>query len=287
MKIGKKTKNPELTKSAKPVQNKAKNFVFVLIVVAITAGLIVWVYSMGVKATEAVTVVMTTKNLYKNQVITADCIQPYDMLKAEFEKFSITNKNGTAQRRIILWSEKDQFLGAFAAYPIAANTYLESRSLYRSRIDNSDTILYSYPGKEVIQLSLGSNDLNTFKTFLEPNDRVNINATWTEKEKVVEMTPYGQQEVEVETFKSDVIFQDIMVADLLNKQGDSILDIYQSYNAKTVSQQAALDSDSQFLESTKPTNLLVALTPEEKKEYYYYLNKDNISFSMTLPQRVE
>ena len=78
-----------------------------------------------------------------------------------------------------------------------------------------------------------------------------------------------------------------MVADLLNASGGSILDIYAGYNEMTVWQQAQLDASASFQESTEPTSLLVALTPDELDRYYYYKSKNDVEFKISLPQRTE
>ena len=209
-------------------------------------------------------------------------------LQKSAEKYSIVNQGGQTTRRIVLWSERDQILGGYAAYPLQANTLLERRSLYKSRIDNSDSVLYSFPGKEIVSLDIGAGDLQTFKTFLEPGDRVNITAIYLESEKVVVKDGYGGETTEeVDTYRSEVVFRDILIADLLNSYGDSILDIYADYNDKSVTQQAALDASETFQDSVEPRNLIVALTPEEKDLYYYYLSKKDVQFRMSLPQRVE
>ena len=83
------------------------------------------------------------------------------------------------------------------------------------------------------------------------------------------------------------MFSDIMVADLINNAGESILDIYADYRDKSVYEQAQLDSSQTFKDSVEPRTLLVALTPEEKERYYYFLSKENVEFKMSMPQRVE
>lgn len=275
-------------KPGKPSKNQTKKSLYIVVTVVITALLIVWVYSMGRKAEETVQVCMTSQAIYKNQVITESMLQPYDMLKGEFEKFAITESNGTKTRRILLWEERGMILNSFAAYPIQANEYCEYRDFIRSRVDNEDNVLYSFPGKNIVQLSIGIDDLSSFKTFLQPGDRVNISAIYSESEAVVQTDAFGGQTTQnVETFKTERVFNDIMIADLLNSSGESILDIYADYNNRTTYQQAQLDASQSFKDSVEPATLLVALTPQEEERYYYYASKGDVEFVMSLPQRVE
>ena len=292
MKIGKRnTNNTEASAaftSGRPSRNKSKSTLVIVGMVLVAAALIVWVYTMGEKATQTVDVIMTTQNIYKNQQITEEMLQPYSMIKAEFEKYSIMDQSGNQKRRLLTWDERGMIIGAFAAYPLQANTTPDYRCFYKSRVDNSDSVLYSYPGKEIVALDVAETDLNTFKTFLRPGDHVTITAVYTEDEKVNVTDDFGVTTTEkVTTYRSEIVFQDILIADLINNAGDSILDIYEDYNSRDVVSQAMMDANTTFQESVEPKSLLVALTPEEKENYYYYLSKSAITFRMSLPQRVE
>jgi hypothetical protein len=226
-------------------------------------------------------VAVFAQNVYKNQVITADMLEPYEMLKGEYEKLYQVDENGNKQRRILTWDEADMVINSFAAYPLQQGTYAEYRQFIKSRVDNSDSVLYSFPGKEIVSFDIGGSDLSTFKTFLQPGDRVNIQAIFSDTIK------NGNGNSETSVFRTETAFGDVMIADLLNSSGSSILDIYEEYNDLTVWEQAALDEDSSFQSKTQPSSLLVALTPDELERYYYYKSKSGIEFKMTLPQRTE
>lgn len=288
MKIARNKGAKQNTLKSKPVANQNKKNMYIILIVAITALLIVWVYAMGRKAEDTVRVTMLSTNVYKNQVITEDVLQPYDMLRGEFEKFAIVDEQGVKHRRVLLWEEKDMIINSFAAYPLKANTYAEYRDFIKSRVDNSDNVLYSFPGKDIVKLDIASQDLQSFKTFLQPGDRLNISAVYSISETVREDDGYGGTvQNTVETFKTEPVFNDIMVADLLNNNGESILDIYASYREMTVYEQANLDSSQSFKERVTPSTLIVALTPEEKQRYYYFSGKQQVQFKASLPQRVE
>lgn len=274
--------------AGRPARNQSKKNLYLAFIIIITALLILWVYSMGRKAEDTVTVVMLKDNVYKNQVITENMLQPYEMLVGEFEKFAVVNENGVKTRRILLWDERDMIINSFAAYPLKANTYAEVRDFIKSRVDNSDNVLYSFPGKDIIKLDIATQDLQAFKTFLQPGDRLNISAVYSTTETILEDDGYGGTiKNTVESFKTEDVFRDIMLADLLNSNGESILDIYASYKEMTVYEQANLDASQSFKESVTPVSLLVALTPEEKERYYYFSGKSQVEFKASLPQRVE
>lgn len=286
MKIGKRAEGR--VKSSKSEKNNSKKNLLLMLVLAVTVVLIFWVYTMGQKAEQTVSVVMLSESVYKNEVITESKLKEYKMLAGEFEKYAVDNEDGTKKRRILLWEERNMILNTFAAYPLQADTVAMYNNFIKSRTDNSDTVLYSYPGKNIITLDVGDNDLRSFKTFLQPGDRINVTAIFSSKESVFVTDENGNRTKEmVEIFREEKVFTDIMVADLLNSQGSSILDLYASYNEKTVYQQAQLDASESWLQSVEPSVMLVALTPEEETRYYQYLSKSDVEFHISLPQRVD
>lgn len=287
MKIGRRTDNSRV-KSTNPNKNQSKKNLILGAVMVITAVLIIWVYTMGQKAEQTVSVVMWAEPVYKNEVISESMLKEYKMLSGEFEKYAVQRNDGSKRRRIVLWEERDKLINTFAAYSLQQDTVAMIKDVVTSRTDNSDTVLYSYPGKNIVTLKVGDADLKSYKTFLQPGDRINVTAIFRIKEKVAEDDGYGGTTTEeVETFREEAVFKDIMVADLLNAQGDSILDIYASYNEKTVYQQAQLDVSEAFQTSVTPASMLVALTPEEESQYYQYLSKSDVEFKVSLPQRTE
>lgn len=280
MKLGRKKKEEVITGLSTPAINESKRSGIIVALIIVTIALICWVLWMGQKAQETIQVAVLTQNVYKNQVITAEMLEPYDMLVGEFEKMCIVDENGNKQRRILTWDEAGMVINSFAAYPLQQGTFAEYRSFIQSRVDNSDSVLYSFPGKEVVSFEVGETDLSTFKTFLQPGDRVNIQAIYSDTEK-------DAYDEEIEVFKTETAFGDVMIADLLNSSGNSILDIYTEYNDLTVWEQVSVEQSSSFQTETTPSSLLVALTPDELERYYYYLSKDGIEFRMTLPQRAD
>jgi len=251
-----------------------------IILIGITALLMLWVVYMGFKAERTVTIVMTNQDVFRNQLITEEMIKPYDILRGEFEKYGIvTTPTGEKKRRLILWKERyDEVIGKYAAYPLKKDSFVERRDLINSKIDNSDIAMHSFPGKELVPLNVSSNELESFKAYLRPGDRVNVQATYVERKQ-------GEAGENTEIFKTETVFGSIAVADLLNNRGESILDIYTWLNSQALDVQEQLMQDNEFKQRLTPKSLLVALTPDEKDRYYYYLSKSGIVFRVSLPQR--
>ena len=263
--------------------NEGKSLVPVIAVGAGIVGAVVYVSLVGRNASKSIQVAQLKSSVYKNQPITLDMLQPYDMLQAEYDKqiMSTANSDDTVEKRLVAWKDVQGYLsqGAFAAYQLPKESFLDLRTLMTSRVDNSDSVLYSFPGKEVVQLEVNGADLNAFKTFIQPGDKVNIDAIYSEDMQS------GNDRVKI--YRSEPVFTGIMIADIINSSGASVLDMYAEYNAMSEVDKAALDNDATWKEQTEPSSLLVALTPDEKDSYYKFLNRDNVKFKVSLPQRAD
>lgn len=283
-----KAKSPKVT--SKTNVNNHKGSFLIIISLIITVLLCVWVLMLGKKAEASIAVCMSAKDLYKNEQITdlSSQVKSYDMTELEYLKYTRTEGN-TTYRRIVTWDEVNSLSGMYMAYYVPLEHVLEYDMFVKSKVENSDTVLYAYPGKEIVSLQLGTSDLSSFKTFLTTGDRINIECTYTETIRVyedAENTSSNRDYEDVEQFYTVPVFTNIQIADILNSDGDSVLDLKAEYDSLTIFEQASLDADESYQERLEPSTILLALTPQEKREYYKYLSKGG-TFRMSLPQRTE
>lgn len=281
MKLGKNSQGK--IKAAKPEKQSIRTILF-FVVLALTVAMIVWVYSLGKKAERTVSVAMMAYDVHKNQLITDTTFKEYKMLEGEFEKYAVAADNNS--RRIILWDEAGMVVGGFAAYPLHADTVAMWEDFVQSRVDNSNTVLYSFPGKDLVELDIGTGELSTFSKFLAPGDRINITALYTEEETLKYIDAQGNEKEEsTNVSRQETVFNGILLADILNNDGDSILDMMEMYNTLTVYEQAYYDESDDWKDQTTPAKILVALTPEEKARYFSFKAKSGAQFFMTVPQK--
>lgn len=287
--IGKGKKTTSLGRVRNPGRNQGKKWIQLVAVIGVTVGCILYVSMLGKQAEQTIPVVMFGKNIAKNQQIKDDgeMLVKYDMLLAEYKKYGFVNENESEKRKIILWDERSKLVNTFAAFPLQKDTVAMYRDFIKSRVDNSDAVLYSFPGKVLVPLEVSGGQLDAIKTFIQPGDKLNIKASYKDKIQKSVDDGYGNKvNTELEVQKTDEVFTEIEIADLLNQKGESVLDMYQKYNTLTVWQQASLDNDSAYQTSIIPKTLLVALTPEESDRYNYYLSKQEVNFRVELPQRI-
>jgi len=296
MKLGRK----QVFNSGSPAKNKMGENLKIVAILLVVGLLIGWIQYVGRKAEETIQVVMLGQDVFKNQAIVEDMLVPHDMLIMEFERYGLDKRPGGVElRSVVLWEDRGDILNNFAAFHMPEQTLLRYRNLIATRVENQDRVLYSFPGKDIVPLDVGGEEIGAFKTFLRPGDRLNIEAIFSQTEVVVpagngEDRAFdgggggGQGEVdEIEVFRTVSLFTDIMVADLLNTMGESILDIYEQTQLLPAHRQAQLERSQEFKDRVEPSTLLVALTPEELERYYYFLSKQDIEFRVSMPQRVE
>lgn len=282
---------------AKPKANAFKKTGLTLFLTLCAACMIGLVLMLSRKTQAVVYVAMSNKTLYKNEQITNpdEQLRRYPMLQGEYEKYTVVSDNGTETRRLIRWDERDELLGKYVANQIGNEKLIERSDFATSKVDNSNTALYSYPGKDIVKLTLGTSDLTAFKSFLAPGDKINIECTYTEtvsfrdqlEENAEESGDWLNARDTVDQLYTVPVFQNIQIADILNSSGDSVLDMQAAYNELSLFQQAELDNDSTYQKKLQPSTLLLALTPQEKEIYYKYLSKSGATFRMSLPQRSE
>ena len=94
----------------------------------------------------------------------------------------------------------------------------------------------------------------------------------------------GTGTVGVEVAKTDMLFSEVSILDMLNSSGSSIFDIYYSYIGKTKAEQMMLLSDDSFLASVKPASILLECTAEEV-ERFMTLDEAGASYQITLLPR--
>lgn len=284
---------------------KATQWMLALLIIFLCVGATAFLWVFVSAKTQTIQVCMWEQNHAKNSPVTTDAVVPYDMLLAEYETYAVQGTDGVTSR-IIKWEDRALLNGRYCTRNVYGATIVMIDDLMDKKINNKDMLLYNFPGREIVSLEIGSSDMEAFKSFLVPGDRINITAV-IKSEKIVDATTVGDetststqtatdlfntdsksnknQEVTEEVITTEPLFDSIYIADMLNKDGESVLDLMERYNSMTATQQAQLANSDSWKEQTKPETLLIALTKEELLRYYKYAQKDGVTFRVSLPQR--
>lgn len=257
----------------KPKGNNAA----IVVIAALTIGSIAWLQSVASNAEDTIDVARVSSTIYRNSIVKESQLERYPMIIGEYNKY-ITDEG---KKRVVLWEDIGKVLGTFASYPIMEGQNLEYRSLIKTRVSNEDSVMYNYPGKDIVLLEVGGGELETFKTYLQPGDTVDVYCIYKEEVARGEGAFADTEEITMTSRP----YKGLEVVDLINSSGESVLDIMVYYNSLPVKTQVSLDSSSSFKAKVTPEAMVVALDNNEIEEYYKLLSKNDYEFKISLNQR--
>ena len=264
--------------------SRAKNR---LIGILLAACLVV---SAETKKTITVVRLKSDSPISANSLITEDKIEAYDMYYKEFQQYGTMKfSDGSTRSILVRWSDRDLVVGQrYAAYYLRGGTVLFWDSTLKDQT-RKNSYLYNMTGE---LLNIQMNTVQDFGDMVVPGDTLNIRATYsttvynlpTELEYRLSTESGGTGTVGVEVAKTDMLFSEVSILDMLNSSGSSIFDIYYSYIGKTKAEQMMLLSDDNFLASVKPASILLECTAEEV-ERFMTLDEAGASYQITLLPR--
>lgn len=267
-----------------------------LIGILLAACLIVFVCVMtaisSAETKKVITVVRVKSDtpISANALITEDKIEPYDMYYKEFQNYGTMKfSDGSQRSTIVRWQDKDLVVGKrYAAYYLRNGTVLFWDSTLQDQT-RKNSYLYNMTGE---LLNIQMTPTGDFGDMVVPGDSLNIRATYsttvynlpTELEYRLSQEAGGNSNIGVTIEKTDMLFSEVTILDMLNSSGSSIFDIYYEYIAMTKTEQQQMLEDSGFLGKVKPASILLEVTAEEV-ERYMTLQAAGASYQMTLLPR--
>lgn len=269
-----------------------------LIGIFIAIGIVIFVCIMTAISTaetkKTITVVKLKDDtpISANSLITDDMIEAYDMYYKEFKQYGTMEfSDGSTRSTIVRWQDKDLVVGnRYAAYYLRGGTLLFWDSTLKDQT-RKNSYLYSMSGE---LLNIQMNTVQDFGDMVVPGDTLNIRASYTmELYDLPTETEYllSKDNVEggtgsVEVTRTDLLFSEVTILDMLNSSGQSIFDIYYEYIAMTKEEQQIALQDQEFLQSVQPASILLEVTSEEV-ERYIRMQEAGASYQITLLPRTK
>lgn len=222
-----------------------------------------------------------------NAMITESMIEPYEMYYKEFAQYGTMEfSDGSTRSTIVRWADRDLITGKrYAAYYMRQGTVLFWDATLKDQT-RKNSYLYSMDG-ELLNINMTTTE--DFGDMVVPGDSLNIRASYTKtvydltsQEEYMLTGEDGSDGVGVDVVEP--LFSEVQVLDMLNSSGESIFDIYYEYISMSKDQQAAKLKDSSFLDSVKPSSILLEVTAEEV-EHYMKVNSNSPKYQMTLLPR--
>jgi len=232
----------------------------------------------------------------RNQMITMDNLQEYKMTEKEFYRYGLEQSRAGITNRLIKWNKENlnkivnSSEPVFFAYSKKNGDLLMWEDCIKTYQDKTRMFLYSYPGKNIIELTVSGSNLNTFKKVLEVGDRINIKCLYKKTLSTAVVRSSVKRKSTSETYfdfdllQIDDLFTNISIADILNSNGESILDYNEYVNSLPTSDKIELMQTEDYKRNIKAATLMLAVTPTEENLYNIYRKKDGATFLISLPQ---
>lgn len=273
-------------------QSRARNRILgILIALAAVVIITIATAVASAESRKTIAVVRLKDDVSANALITEDMIEVYDMYYKEYQQYGTMKfSDGTTRSTIVTWNMRDKVVGKrYAAYYLRGNTVLFWDSTIKDQT-RKNSYLYSMSG-ELLNIQMTTTE--DFGNMVVPGDSLNIYATYSETNydlpseeeyKYLVQTGNNTGTNGVEQSKTELMFSEVQILDMLNGSGQSIFDIYYDYISKTKAQQQALLADESFLETVQPASILLEVTSEEV-ERYMKLQSLGATYQMTLLPR--
>lgn len=273
-------------------QSRARNRILGILIALIVVMIItIATAAASAESRKTIAVVRLKDDISANALITDDMLEVYDMYYKEYAQYGTMKfSDGTTRSTIVTWNMRDKVVGQrYAAYYLRGNTVLFWDSTIKDQT-RKNSYLYSMSG-ELLNIQMTTTD--DFGDMVVPGDSLNIYATYTETNYDLPSEEQYKYQMEsgsaqgtsgVEQTKTELMFSEVQILDMLNGNGQSIFDIYYEYISKTKAEQQALLSDDSFLQNVQPASILLEVTSEEV-ERYMKLQSLGASYQMTLLPR--
>ena len=273
-------------------QSRARNRILGILIALIVVMIItIATAAASAESRKTIAVVRLKDDISANALITDDMLEVYDMYYKEYAQYGTMKfSDGTTRSTIVTWNMRDKVVGQrYAAYYLRGNTVLFWDSTIKDQT-RKNSYLYSMSG-ELLNIQMTTTE--DFGDMVVPGDSLNIYATYTETNYDLPSEEQYKYQMEsgsaqgtsgVEQTKTELMFSEVQILDMLNGNGQSIFDIYYEYISKTKAEQQALLSDDSFLQNVQPASILLEVTSEEV-ERYMKLQSLGASYQMTLLPR--
>ena len=273
-------------------QSRARNRILGILIALIVVMIItIATAAASAESRKTIAVVRLKDDISANALITDDMLEVYDMYYKEYAQYGTMKfSDGTTRSTIVTWNMRDKVVGQrYAAYYLRGNTVLFWDSTIKDQT-RKNSYLYSMSG-ELLNIQMTTTD--DFGDMVVPGDSLNIYATYTETNYDLPSEEQYKYQMEsgsaqgtsgVEQTKTELMFSEVQILDMLNGSGQSIFDIYYEYISKTKAEQQALLSDDSFLQNVQPASSLLEVTSEEV-ERYMKLQSLGASYQITLLPR--
>lgn len=205
--------------------------------------------------------------------ITDDTVEKYQIIKKEYTEDMLLSK------------DMDFIKGKLSAYYIRGNSVLYKDQLIDEKPKQNEWLYQVSEENEV--LTLPYNFLEVGGDILMPGDRVRIRVSYEVEEKSpVGTNPnaiYSESTNSIK--KTEILFDSIIVKDMLNASSHSIYEVYKEVQKLSEQKKQDVMKSKEFLKNIQPKALLLEGTSDQINNYAKYKGLNGNSFLITILSR--
>jgi hypothetical protein len=208
-------------------------------------------------------------------MITADMLEKYAIIRKEFNEDMMT------------YDHLNEVINKYSLYYMRKKAILFKDQITDVKPVNNAWLYALEPSKEV--LTLPYDYLKCGGDILKPGDKIRVRITYESN------TPTNESDSAFNIAGSDrsskvknaaVLFDSIVVKDLLNASGHSIYEVYKEVQKLSEEKrQTAMSSDG-FIRNIQPRSLVLEATYEQVQQFAKYKDNDNNLFTITILSRM-
>lgn len=271
--------NINRVKRVQPNKNFVKKMIAVIvsILVLIVSYVIINNSTKEIKNTVSVIRIKNSKGIPAQTVITKDDVEKYDIVEREYNEDMISADN------------IDNVIGTYAAHYLRKGTILYKDQIV-AEVSKKNEWLYELDDDYEV-LTLPYNYLECGGDILVPGDRIRIRATYETEEPNEDYMQFSDDPNQIDYkyknsyLRTQVIFDSIVVEDLLNANSHSIYEVYKEVLKLPEDQRSKAMKSQEFIKSIQPKALVLSGTKEQINKYAKYSNLESKKLIITILSR--
>lgn len=261
-----------------PNKNFAKRMIAIIIsiLVLVISYIIIDKSTKEVQDTVNVMRIKNSSGIPAQTVITEEDIEEYRLIKKEYNEDMIRAE------------DKEKAVGQHAAYYLRQGSIIYKDQLI-AEITKKNEWLYELDEDQEV-LTMPYNYLECGGDILVPGDRIRIRATYQLDAPMSSDVYYNDPNFidykhKDNNMRTQVIFESIVVKDMLNANSRSIYEVYKEVMKLGEVQKGKAMKSTEFMKSIQPRALVLAGTKEQINEYAKYTNIDSKKLIITILSR--
>lgn len=262
-------------KSVSPNRNMFKKTMAVLfsLVVIVVSFYVITNANKDAKDTIQVLRVNQTGGISAYAVLTEKEVETYSIIKKEYTK------------DMLLAEDLPNVMNQYTKYYLRDGSILYHDQLSEERPLKNEWLYQLKEEQEL--LTLPYNFLEAGGDILTPGDRIRIRVTYEVETAPSASTgnPNVYQSSKGTTTKTDILFDSIVVKDMLNANSHSIYEVYKEVLKLSEDKRQEVMKSESFLKSIQPRALLLEGSKEQINTYARYTNLENSSILITILSR--